>query len=239
MTQGRGCWLACDSFAVYLKKSHNRVGSQESRQSANQDFWFPDAGLAGRGSLWVSAPSKFDGPGPSIFRIWCPAGWTQLCLELHLFPAGFPGGPAEECPLTQLPLSQRLGLACPCILLSSQASKEGRRPGSGPRCPHVLSPPPPPALPRAAKPVPLPDCDRQLPRLPALPVPAPRRRLHSHFLSPAGALEARPGPAALAPGGKSAESCPSLWAREAAATTARAVQASHLPPRPPPICSAG
>lgn len=34
LTQGSECWLACDSFVVYLQKS-KRVGSRVSRQSAN------------------------------------------------------------------------------------------------------------------------------------------------------------------------------------------------------------
>lgn len=36
-------WLACYYFVIYLKKSHNRAGTQESKQSAVQDLWFPEA----------------------------------------------------------------------------------------------------------------------------------------------------------------------------------------------------
>ncbi|XP_019817226.2 uncharacterized protein [Bos indicus] len=131
------------------------------------------------------------------------SGRTQLCLELYLFP-----GPLCPSPSAYLRTIRWLHHPFPtsrpslaCVLLSNQACGEGRRPRFRPRCPHVLSRPP------------LPPCVVGQPSLflfpiateaawaPALPVPAPRRPLHSHFLSPgAGAPEARPGPAVPAPG---------------------------------------
>lgn len=45
LTQGRGRG-AGNSFAVYIKNSHDRAVTQESSKSAKRYFWFPDAGLA-------------------------------------------------------------------------------------------------------------------------------------------------------------------------------------------------
>lgn len=120
-----------------------------------------------------------------------------------------------------------------------QTSEEGRRPGSGPAALTCFPGRPLPPCIGAAKPVPLPRL-RQLPLLPELPVPAPKAgSLHSHFLSLA--LEPwRPGQARpLGPQGTSAQPCPRPWAQEVAATAAQDLQASQLPPRPPPVWPTG
>lgn len=181
-------------------------------------------------SLTVQAHPLF---GSGVLLAGHSCVWKPICSQLGFRGPSRGGRPGSATPFP--PAGP--GLSLPPPLQSGLQRREEAR--FRPRCPHVLSPPPPPALRRAAKPVPLPDCDRRLPRLPALPVPAPPAPPLPLPEPGAGALEARPGPAALAPGGESAESCPSLWAREAVATTAQDVQASHLPPRPPPICSAG
>lgn len=150
-------------------------------------------------------------------------------------------GPSEDCPLALLPLSHHLGLSLQSSF-HSPASGEGRSPGSGPvafTCFPVH--PLPPSI-RAAKPVPLPDCDSQPADLSSQrSLSPPRGRLAPLPLPEPGALEARPGQAwRLRPrGAHRPESCRSPWAQEAAATTAPDIQASHLTPRPPPIWSAG
>lgn len=69
-------WLVCYSFAIYLKKLHNRAETQKSRESAIQDFRFPDTA-----PRWLSlglCPLLFGSPRPPIFQIWHPSGHSSV-----------------------------------------------------------------------------------------------------------------------------------------------------------------
>lgn len=194
--------------------------------------------------VWLAVPgsprvsretSKFDCPRPLHFLDLVPV-WNAICSQVSSAPAWLSRAHPRTirwlcCPFP--PAEPGLCLRPP--LQSGFRRREEAR--FRPCCPHVLSRPSPPALRRGSQ-----ACSssrlllRQPPQLPALPVPAQRPPLHSHFLSPA--LEPwRPGQARpLRPrGARQPQSCPGPWAQEAAATTARDIQAFHPPPRPPPI----
>ena len=143
-------------------------------------------------------PPSLTLPSPSIFF---RSGRTQLCLELYLFPGPLcpsraPECPSEDHPLAPPPLSHQPaqpGLRPP---LQSGLRRREEAPVPAP-LPSRAFPAAPPALPSLF----LFPIATEAAWAPALPVPAPRRPLHSHFRSPgAGAPEARPGPAVPAPG---------------------------------------
>lgn len=116
--------------------------------------------------VWRSQALHFSGPTPaghgSALNPVCSRQLGPSCaLEAHrrTIPWGC-------CPFPT-------GWALPTVLLSQSGFRRREEAGFRPCCLHVLSRPPPPALHRAAKPVPLPNCDSRRPQLPELPVPAP------------------------------------------------------------------
>lgn len=137
-------WLVFYSFVIYLKKPHNRAGTQESRQSASR--------TSGSQMLrvWLAVQRAVSGPlrppclavpGTPFFRSGTRNSISsgQLCpsqpLEAHLSTVHWLCCPSPT------------SWACPLQPSLSRASEEGRRsvPGRA-GCPHVFSRLPPPAL---------------------------------------------------------------------------------------------
>lgn len=182
-------------------------------------------------------PPSLTVPSPSIFSDLArhSSVWNSICSRVRFAPAGLPSAHLRTVSWLHHPFPTSWP-SLACVLLSNQAQGEGRRPGFRPCCPHVLSRPPLPPYVVGQPSLFLFPIATEAAWAPALPVPAPRRPLHSHFLSPgAGAPEARPGPAVPAPGARPSSPVPASglchhWPGR---------PGSHLPPRPPSLCSAG
>lgn len=183
-------------------------------------------------------PPSLTVPSPSIFSdlVRHSSVWNSICSRVPSAPARFPSDHPRIIRWLRHPFpTSRPSLAC--ILLSSQACGEGRRPRFRPCCPHVLSRPPLPPCVVGQPSLFLFPIATEAAQAPAAPCPRPAPALHSHFLSPgagAGALEARPGPATPAPGVRPSSPVPASglchhWPGR---------PGFHLPPRPPSICSA-
>lgn len=171
-------------------------------------------------------PPSLTVPSPSIFSDLArhSSVWNSICSRVRFAPAGLPSAHLRTVSWLHHPFPTSWP-SLACVLLSNQARGEGRRPGFRPCCPHVLSRPPLPPYVVGQPSLFLFPIATEAAWAPALPVPAPRRPLHSHFLSPgAGAPEARPGqarPGRSGPRGASVKSCPSLWALPPLARTSR------------------